>query len=470
MLFTEEEIEKLSVLADTARILNRYYGLFNGLNTVYIEIDQSLEENFLFILFQELKINLIKYDLIINKYINDLTIFKEEFKNYNIDLMNLIDNFINFRDENGEESKNYRDLFRSFIQIILNLFKNSLSLYSIDHKINNDDKVYLYYFLGRLVSFNFDQNLYGFFKNDVNGKLDQLDDNFNLLRNSFNLYKENTEAGIHDVIDQVKEKYNKELVDLLSNFRDKYREIENSFDFEINTKYKKLISDLNEGEASLNELFGDLKLYKSIISESTENEISKHYSLKADKEKKTYWLATSISVAIIVISLGSAWLGLNDYYQSYVSVDYCFSTVINNSYADCVKRLQVTRESTQNFAFNYLVMRLIFSILLFLTVIYTSRIAIRAYSHWRHSENMHLKLASLRPFINQLQEEERNQIYKELVPDYFGKDAGLVDTANEKFKDLPANVSAVAIKAIEQISGGSSSGKAENNSKKDNEV
>ncbi len=115
-------------------------------------------------------------------------------------------------------------------------------------------------------------------------------------------------------------------------------------------------------------------------------------------------------------------------------------------------------------------MRLIFSILLFLTVIYTSRIAIRAYSHWRHSENMHLKLASLRPFINQLQEEERNQIYKELVPDYFGKDAGLVDTANEKFKDLPANVSAVAIKAIEQISGGSSSGKAENNSKKDNEV
>ncbi|WP_407502512.1 hypothetical protein [Acinetobacter baumannii] len=286
MLFTEEEIEKLSVLADTARILNRYYGLFNGLNTVYIEIDQSLEENFLFILFQELKINLIKYDLIINKYINDLTIFKEEFKNYNIDLMNLIDNFINFRDENGEESKNYRDLFRSFIQIILNLFKNSLSLYSIDHKINNDDKVYLYYFLGRLVSFNFDQNLYGFFKNDVNGKLDQLDDNFNLLRNSFNLYKENTEAGIHDVIDQVKEKYNKELVDLLSNFRDKYREIENSFDFEINTKYKKLISDLNEGEASLNELFGDLKLYKSIISESTENEISKHYSLKADKEKK----------------------------------------------------------------------------------------------------------------------------------------------------------------------------------------
>ncbi|MDC5224878.1 hypothetical protein OHX07_10095 [Acinetobacter baumannii] len=39
-----------------------------------------------------------------------------------------------------------------------------------------------------------------------------------------------------------------------------------------------------------------------------------------------------------------------------------------------------------------------------------------------------------------------------------------------QIRDLPANVSAVAMKAIEQILGGSSSGKAENNSKKDNEV
>ncbi|MFW2014659.1 hypothetical protein [Acinetobacter bereziniae] len=65
---------------------------------------------------------------------------------------------------------------------------------------------------------------------------------------------------------------------------------------------------------------------------------------------------------------------------------------------------------------------------------------------------MMLKLATLRPFINQLNETERNQIHKDLVPDYFGKDAGMVDSMNEKFKDIPSNVSAIAIKAIEQIS------------------
>jgi hypothetical protein len=84
----------------------------------------------------------------------------------------------------------------------------------------------------------------------------------------------------------------------------------------------------------------------------------------------------------------------------------------------------------------------------------------------RHSENMMLKLATLRPFINQLDEEDRNQIHKDLVPDYFGKDAGMVDSTNEKFKDLPANVSAVAMKAIEQISGSGSNSSTEKNGKK----
>ena len=114
-------------------------------------------------------------------------------------------------------------------------------------------------------------------------------------------------------------------------------------------------------------------------------------------------------------------------------------------------------------------MRLVISILLFLSLIYTSRIAYRSYIHWRHSENMHLKLASLRPFINHLNEEERSKIHKDLIPDYFGKDAGVIDNSiSEKFNDLPANISAIAIKAIEQISaGGNNLNKTESSSKKD---
>ncbi|MDC5410794.1 hypothetical protein OHW74_02070, partial [Acinetobacter baumannii] len=102
-------------------------------------------------------------------------------------------------------------------------------------------------------------------------------------------------------------------------------------------------------------------------------------------------------------------------------------------------------------------------------LIYTSRIAYRSYSHWRHSEHMHLKLAPLRPFINHLKEKERSKIHKDLIPDYFGKDAGVIDNStSEKFNDLPANISAIAIKAIEQISlGGNNLNKSENSSKKD---
>ncbi|MDC4685463.1 hypothetical protein NQ809_17140, partial [Acinetobacter baumannii] len=123
-------------------------------------------------------------------------------------------------------------------------------------------------------------------------------------------------------------------------------------------------------------------------------------------------------------------------------------------------------QAQQNNALTYLVLRLALSILLFSTIIYTSRVAYRAYIHMRHSENMRLKLATLRPFINQLEEEERNQVHKDLVPDYFGKDAGLVDSQGERFKDLPTNISAVAMKAIEQISGSSNSSGTEKNGKK----
>lgn len=290
-------------------------------------------------------------------------------------------------------------------------------------------------------------------------------------------------------IDKIEEKLNKHDVNIsfevqkhLTDMSDKYNESAKVVieDFEgyiesfkkdkipsITTEVEALNTQINEARAKLVGLVGSLNQYESIISENTENEISKHYAKKAKREKRAYWWATAISIAIILISLFSAWCGLNDYYHSFVIVD--LSTENCKNFKDlkvCAENIKLTREATEKFGLIYLIMRLIFSFFLFLTVIYTSRIAIRAYSHWRHSENMHLKLASLRPFINDLDPTDIEQIHKDLVPDYFGKDAGLVDTANEKFKDLPANVSAVAMKAIEQISGSGSNSSTEKNNKK----
>ncbi|AZC09121.1 hypothetical protein DKE47_002890 [Acinetobacter nosocomialis] len=161
---------------------------------------------------------------------------------------------------------------------------------------------------------------------------------------------------------------------------------------------------------------------------------------------------------LILSSLGLLAWGLIDYYHDYISTNVCLKDEAFNA---CVSRLEKVRDITKNIGITFFVMRFSFSLLLFLTVIYTSRIAIRAYSHWRHSENMHLKLSSLEPFITELPKEVRHEIHRELIPDYFGKDAGLVETTNEKFKDLPANVSAVAMKAIEQISGSGSNSSTE---------
>ncbi|MDC4911853.1 hypothetical protein OHW08_10055 [Acinetobacter baumannii] len=272
--------------------------------------------------------------------------------------------------------------------------------------------------------------------------------------------------------------FRKELDNFFSNqriaFEQRVNETINIFNSDINNienKYKtdlvSQINDLNNQVTSskneVDNLDQAIESYKSTVSTKIQNEISKHYQKKAKMEMITYWGATSFSIFLILSSLGLLAWGLVDYYHDYISTNVCLKDEAFNA---CVSRLEKVRDITKNIGITFFVMRFSFSLLLFLTVIYTSRIAIRAYSHWRHSENMHLKLSSLEPFITELPKEVRHEIHRELIPDYFGKDAGLIDTANEKFKDLPANISAVAMKAIEQISGSGSNSSTERNGKK----
>ncbi|MDC4977308.1 hypothetical protein OHW14_17830, partial [Acinetobacter baumannii] len=182
---------------------------------------------------------------------------------------------------------------------------------------------------------------------------------------------------------------------------------------------------------------------KELLAEKTENDFSGFYIKKAREEKTLYYVMTVISLLIIFISLRLAWLSLKKYYKNYVDPFGLKQTLAGLS----VNQIEWAHKT----AFLYLSLRLIISILLFLTVIYTGRIAYRSYLHWRHSENTHLKLSSLRPFISDLPREDKIQIRKNLIPDFFGKEAGNIDCNNESFKDLPNNVSALAAKAIEQV-------------------
>lgn len=258
--------------------------------------------------------------------------------------------------------------------------------------------------------------------------------------------------------------FDKYVNDILLSFNKKLIEVQTPYENEIKTKISDLNSKYEESQSELITLLGNLKSYKNILSDKTQDEISKHYFLKAQSEKRMYWITTITSVVLILSSLGSVGWALYDYYQDYISITSC----VGKTNVDvCLNNLKVLREASQSFGLTFFIMRFVFSLLLFLTVIYTSRIAIRAYNHWRHSENMHLKLVSLNPFIGNLDKDKRDEIHIGLVPDYFGKDAGVIEFQKDGFKDIPTNVANVAIKALEQA-GGTFGGKSntEKNDKK----
>jgi len=250
-----------------------------------------------------------------------------------------------------------------------------------------------------------------------------------------------------EYLEKLYDNTNKKTSDILAKLQQEISDLQASTKQNIVEQIDQIKTDLVNSKTELVGLVGDLEAYKSIVNHETEKEISKHYAEKATSEKRTYWGATILSIVIIVVSICLAWSGLDGYYKTYVA----------ETNLEKLKALKQTAE----YAKIYLGFRLVLSFLLFSTVIYTSRIAYRAYIHWRHSESMKLKLSSLRPFINQLEPDDRKQIHKDLVPDYFGKDAGMIDVAGEKFKDFPTNVSAVVMKAMDHANG------ALGNSKKD---
>jgi hypothetical protein len=257
--------------------------------------------------------------------------------------------------------------------------------------------------------------------------------------------------------------FNEQLNSLIDSLRSSLGSIHNKYESEVKGKVENLEALVDLTDQDFKSTFNDYNQLKGLVNIKGEMLITDHYKKRAFWERITYWAMTIATFIIIILSICLALNGLNEYKAK---TDVPVTTLIENYKDQPVEKIEKIYSSAQTNALIYLVLRLIFSVLLFSSIIYTSRVAYRAYVHMRHSENMMLKLATLRPFINQLDEEDRNQIHKDLVPDYFGKDAGMVDSTNEKFKDLPANVSAVAMKAIEQISGSGSNSSTEKNGKK----
>lgn len=460
MLFTEEEINRLGLFTKIAQIANGLEGLAQTTQTTIYFLNGEKYTGVDF--FYSFKTFIFQFD----SFILSLDININDFKNITnqFELSLNEEGFLPHYNENALVF-NFIVKLKIFIDKIINFSQSHNESFSMIWG-HNTDLVYFYDLLGKIIIFN---NL-SEISHTLENKILLIEDRINRIEKRFedheSLLRKEASSFFNTKFDSI----NKEIVKNSEVHVTKLNDLQLRYTYSLEKDFNSLQNDLNilinsfkNADNDFKNTYEDYEILKKMVQAKGEQQITDHYKKRAFWERITYWIMTIGTFAIIIWSICLALNGLDEYKAK---TNISISSMVQQYKDQPIEKIEKIYSAAQENALIYLVLRLIFSVLLFSSIIYTSRVAYRAYVHMRHSENMMLKLATLRPFINQLEEEDKNQIHKDLVPDYFGKDAGLVDTANEKFKDLPANVSAVAMKAIEQISSSGSNSSTEKNGKK----
>lgn len=460
MLFTEQEINKLGLFSNIARGSIGLEEFAKITQTTMYLVDNERKTGVDF--FDDFKKFIIKFDNFLMSLDINLQGFKSIINNFELSVRE--DSFLPHHNENALVF-NFIVKFKVCIDKIINFCQ--LRDANFTNKWNgNIDLVYFYDLLNKIITFN---NL-SESNSDIENKILLIEDRINRIEKRFedheSLLRKEASSFFNTKFDSI----NKEIVKNSEVHVTKLNDLQLRYTYSLEKDFNSLQNDLNilinsfkNADSDFKNTYEDYEILKKMVQAKGEQQITDHYKKRAFWERITYWIMTIGTFAIIIWSICLALNGLDEYKAK---TNISISSMVQQYKDQPIEKIEKIYSAAQENALIYLVLRLIFSVLLFSSIIYTSRVAYRAYVHMRHSENMMLKLATLRPFINQLEEEDKNQIHKDLVPDYFGKDAGLVDTANEKFKDLPANVSAVAMKAIEQISSSGSNSSTEKNNKK----
>ncbi|MFJ0164569.1 hypothetical protein Q4368_10990 [Acinetobacter baumannii] len=451
MLFTEEEISKLNYFPEFARNANIIYGNNRDIRNINNKAGTPFDVNALFINIKDFIINFDKN--MSNKFIITDEV-EEGIRRLNYRVSNY--DFLN---------RGGRDVIHKFFDIFF-LFLSSSATIRVSEYLS------LYEYILQIDS-GFEA-FYSIFKSIAHDEYDaslQIENNkkFILHDNKISEIEEqvlNLRTTLIDEANKILEPRRIQFVEdtnkIISDFQKELSQIHAQFVFSIKDDADKLEKSIKSTDADFKATYEDYDILKKMVQAKGEQEITHHYKRKAFIEMIVYWVATFATIAIIYFSIDMAKDGLDEYKKS---SNIPITALIENYKDQPAEKVEKIYSIYQNNALVFLILRLVISILIFLTIIFTSRIAYRAYIHMRHSENMRLKLATLRPFINHLTDEDKKQIHKDLIPDYFGKDAGLVDKQEEKFKDIPSNVSAVAMKAIEQISGSGNNSSTQRNGK-----
>lgn len=454
MLFNEDELKELKLFSDMAIIANLLYEQ-NKDEYFYLEstgYEEYPVDNF----FHDFKHIFTVLDLSLIQSGFVLSDMKKAISEINSKFFDLL-------------SITHLSKYDSLLLFVKNLILFLDKSYTVKVGDNSEDRITLY---------TIGEELYNFFQKikrivltsrgvtiekEYLNKIIIMEDQINKIQERMKKQDEILENGVSIFLEPSKDKLLKQASELIKNFQIELGTMQGEVVYKIREKIQEIDITVKDIDKDIKLTVKDYEILKKLINAKGEQQITDHYKKRAFWERITYWLMTIGTFAIIIWSICLALNGLDEYKAK---TNISITTMVQQYKDQPVDKIEKMYSVIQSNALTYLVLRLIFSVLLFSSIIYTSRVAYRAYVHMRHSENMMLKLATLRPFINQLEEDDRNQIHKDLVPDYFGKDAGMVDSTNEKFKDLPANVSAVAMKAIEQISGSGSNSSTEKNGKK----
>lgn len=450
MFFNDEQLMRLKFSKGIGIFLNEYYENTGSVISLDGKIEKiGISNNFITLL----RSLIVSFDDLIEYLANGK-------QSGAID--KYFNNFINKLKENYENKYRMQDFLWDFYNFIDGIF--TLNILFNEIKYNDSIEEINHIKQQSLSLYNsFDGDSDARFKNKFYDRVVLLEENFKRLNEKVNLNSTQVKETVDGFVLAQENDFKKQINDLIEGLRSSLGNIHTTYEQEIKGKVESLGNSVNKTDEDFQSTYDDYQILKKLVQAKGEQQITDHYKKKALWERITYWVMTIGTFGIIIWSICLALNGLDEYKGK---TNISIPEMIQQYKDQPVEKIEKIYSVVQNNALTYLVLRLIFSVLLFSSIIYTSRVAYRAYVHMRHSENMMLKLATLRPFINQLEEEDRNQIHKDLVPDYFGKDAGMVDSTNEKFKDLPANVSAVAMKAIEQISGSGSNSSTEKNGKK----
>ncbi|EOE4589369.1 hypothetical protein ACKC6H_002743 [Acinetobacter baumannii] len=447
MLFKIEEINSLEFFKDTASLSDQIYNKLNGVNLIrfferYDLKEYSFDEFFGY--YKDIIIFLDNLLIVETNYNNNLEYQNNVIEDFNKDLKACL--------SSEEVVPNLYALIESFFYVMKRFFKNIFLPTTYINELANDTGLKLHDYILNILD-----------NSDIVSGVDKKSNTYSNrileLENKIKYIEEDIIKGKNGYLLEERAKIQKEADITVNLYKEKFENLLNIFEPIIPGAIEELKQKIRNSKDEVDNLDNAINSYKSIVTEKVENEFSGFYRRKAIEEKILYYFMTVISLCFIFASLRLAWLTINKYYKNFVD-PIGLKRNLSGLKPSEIDLLHQT-------AFIFFSLRLVISILLFLTVIYTGRIAYRSYLHWRHSQNTFLKLSSLRPFITDLPIEDRRQIRKDLVPDYFGKDAGNIDNCNESFKDLPTNVSTIAAKAIEQVGNNiTGKGNTEKNTKK----